>query len=235
MMLPAVMDPWAAHALYEAANLARQYPGSKVWWVCLGPKAKIQQLMMTMAQKVPFELVVLDGSSSGFKDSWEVAAALSDAISAIPGLDRSRLLVYGGWESASRAAGATLQMVGERLGIACQFQGVDEVVLNSDGSLSILERIEGGKHQLSVCKSLPVVVGWATGNLPEPPNNPQVGMLNMRTMMPAIQRAQPIRTENQDLVFLDVGLPEQKRKTRIVKDLPDDQIAREIVDWIRES
>src|ERR1035438_1629773 len=31
LMLPAVLDPWASHALYEAANLAQSTPGSKVW------------------------------------------------------------------------------------------------------------------------------------------------------------------------------------------------------------
>ena len=30
MMLPAVLDPWASHALYEAAHLAQAHPGSKV-------------------------------------------------------------------------------------------------------------------------------------------------------------------------------------------------------------
>src|SRR5512138_2801340 len=35
MMLPAVLDPWAGHALYEAANLAKKAPGSKVWLVSL--------------------------------------------------------------------------------------------------------------------------------------------------------------------------------------------------------
>ena len=30
LMLPAVLDPWAAHALYEAANLAKSNPGTKV-------------------------------------------------------------------------------------------------------------------------------------------------------------------------------------------------------------
>ena len=30
MMLPAVLDPWAGHALFEAANLAKNQPGSKV-------------------------------------------------------------------------------------------------------------------------------------------------------------------------------------------------------------
>src|ERR1039458_8044167 len=66
MMLPAVLDPWASHALYEAASLARSAPGSKVWLVSLGPKAKLQQVMMTVAQKVPFELIALDGPASGF-------------------------------------------------------------------------------------------------------------------------------------------------------------------------
>src|SRR5512137_2117007 len=89
-MLPAVMDPWASHALYEAANLAKNTPGSKVWLVSLGPKAKLQQVMMSVAQKVPFELVALDGSSSGFTDGAEVAASLAEAIQAIPGLDRSK-------------------------------------------------------------------------------------------------------------------------------------------------
>jgi electron transfer flavoprotein beta subunit len=124
-MLPHVLDPWAAHALYEAAHLAARTAGSKVWLVSLGPKAKLQQVMMTVAQKVPFELVAIDATSSGFTDAFGVSAALADAIAAIPGLDRSRLLVFGGWESASRCAGATMPMVGERLGITDQFQGVD--------------------------------------------------------------------------------------------------------------
>src|SRR3974377_1926623 len=66
MMLPAVLDPWAANALYEAANLAAKNPGSKVWLVSLGPKAKLQQVMMTIAQKVSFELVAIDTLAGGF-------------------------------------------------------------------------------------------------------------------------------------------------------------------------
>ncbi|MCX7019659.1 MAG: electron transfer flavoprotein subunit beta, partial [Candidatus Sumerlaeota bacterium] len=61
MMLPSVLDPWAGHALFEATNLAKSAPGSKVWLVCVGPKAKLQQLMMTVAQKAQFELVAVDG------------------------------------------------------------------------------------------------------------------------------------------------------------------------------
>jgi electron transfer flavoprotein beta subunit len=234
MMLPAVLDPWASHALYEAANLAKNALGSKVWLVSLGPKAKLQQVMMTVAQKVPFELVALDGPASGFTEAAEVAAALAETIQAIPGLDRSKLLLFGGWESASRGAGATMQMVAERLGILDQFQGVDQLKVGADGSLEILERIEGGKHQLSRCAGPPALLGWATGNLPEPKNNPQVGMVNMRTVMPALQKAKPTKLAAAGLSFASVSLPKQLRQTVIVKDKSPDDIAREIVEWIKK-
>ncbi len=231
-MLPSVLDPWAAHALYEAAHLARNHPGSKVWLVALAPKNRLQQLMMTVAQKVPFELVALDGPAGGFTDAGEAAEHLAGAIEGIPGLDRAKLLLFGGWESASRGAGVTLQMVGERLGIQEQFQGVDELRIDADG-FRVLERIEGGRHQVSVCSGPPMVVGWATGNLPEPPNNPQLGMQNMRTVMPALQRARSTALKAEGLRFVAVELPEQRRQTRVVKDLPVEAMAREIVEWIR--
>lgn len=235
MMLPAVLDPWAGHALFEAAWLASQTPGSKVWLCSLGPKAKLQQVMMTVAQKAPFELLALDGPASGFCDSFETAAALAGAIGAIPGLDRARLLLFGGWESASRGAGSTLQMVGERLGITEQFQGVDQIAMRADGSFEILERIEGGRHQVSVCSAPPAVLGWATGHRPEPRNNPQVGMVNMRAVMPALQRAKPAGIANTGLCFASVNLPKQQRATRVVKNMPAEEIAREIVAWMGED
>ena len=235
LMLPAVLDPWAGHALFEAAHLARRQPGSRVWLVSIGPKAKLQQVMMTVAQKVPFELVAVDGPAGGFTESAEIAAALADAIQATPGLDRSRLLVFGGWESASRGAGTTMPMVGERLGIVDQFQGVDQLTVNADGSLEILERIEGGRHLVSVCQGPPALLGWATGSLPEPPNNPQVGMQNMRTVLPALQRAKPVKVANDGLAFPRVSLPRQRRETRIVKDRPVDEIAAEIVEWLTKD
>jgi electron transfer flavoprotein beta subunit len=235
LMLPSVLDPWAASALFEAANLAKQIPGSKVTLLSVGPKAKLQQLMMSISQKVAFELVAIDASASGFTESAEVAAALADAILALPGLDRSRLLVFGGWESASRGAGSTLQMVGEKLGIVDQFQGVDKISFGADGSFEVLERIEGGKHQISSCSGCPALLGWATGNLPEPPNNPQIGMANMRTVMPALQKAKPAKLGNEGLKFVSVSLPKQRRDTKVVRDMSPDQIAQELAAWIRQE
>jgi electron transfer flavoprotein beta subunit len=235
MMLPAVLDPWAGHALYEAASLAAKTPGSKVWLVSLGPKAKLQQVMMAIAQKVPFELVAVDAPAGGFVDAFETAAALAEAIKGVAAIDRSRLLVFGGWESASRGAGATLQMVGERLEITEQFQGVDAILPAADGSFEVLERVEGGKHQRSRCVGAPAVLGWATGSLPEPRNNPQVGMANMKTVMPALQKAKPAKVGTGGIEYREVAVPKVQRETRVVKDMPPAEIARELAEWISKE
>ncbi|MBI9078975.1 MAG: electron transfer flavoprotein subunit beta [Pseudodesulfovibrio sp.] len=233
MMLPAVLDPWAGHALYEAANLAKNYPGSRVWLVSLGPKAKLQQVMMSVSQKAPFELVVADGSASGFTDSFETAKILADTIDGIADLDKSKLLLFGGWQSASRGSGAVMQMVGEMLGVTEQFQGVDRITIGSDGSIEVMERIEGGSYQKSIVDAAPAVLGWATGELPEPPNNPQIGMQNMQKNMPALQRAQPADLSGSSLSFESVEVPQQRRETRVVKDVPVEEMAKEIVEWLK--
>ncbi|MGA3046136.1 MAG: hypothetical protein ABSD67_05910 [Terracidiphilus sp.] len=235
MALPAVLDPWAASALYEAANLTAKNQPSKVWLVSLGPKAKLQQVMMTVAQKTSFEFVAIDGPIGGFPDAHSTAAVLAETIAALPGLDRERLLLFGGWESATRGAGVTLQLVGERLGITDQFQGVDQIEIRDDGSFEVLERIEGGKHQVSVCTGTPAVLGWATGNLAEPRNNPQIGMANMRGILPALQKAKPAKLEVNGLRYLSLSLPKTQRTTRVVKDMVPKAIADELLAWMREE
>ena len=235
MMLPAILDPWAAHALYEGANLVKKVAGSALWLVSMAPKAKLQQVMMTVAQKVPLQLVAVDGPSSGFADAQQTATALATAIRNIPGIDLSKLLLFGGWESASRSAGVTLQLVGEELGIVDQFQGVDAITPNDDGSFEVLERVEGARHQVSLCAGAPAVLGWATGSLGEPRNDPQVGMSNMRAIMPALQRAVAAKITADGLQYANVATPKQQRETRIVKDTPADQIASEIVQWIKQE
>ena len=120
----------------------------------------------------------------------------------------------------------------ERLAILDQFQGVDAVSVRPDGSFEVLERIEGGRHQASVCVGPPALLGWATGNLPEPRNNPQVGMANMRTVMPALQRAKSAPLSAEGLHYVSASAPKQQRQTRVVKDLSAEQVAHELAEWI---
>ena len=232
-MLPSVLDPWAACALYEAAALAKKRPGSTVTLVALGPKAKLQQLMMSVAQKAPFSLVAVNGSASGFTDAKLAAAELAKAIKAIPGYDPSKTLLFGGCASASRDAGVTIQFVAEHLGITEHFMAVDKLDLADDDSFTVLERVEGGKYLSSTCKGFPAAISWATGSLPEPPNNPQVGMMNMRTMMPALMKAAMADVGTGGISYAKVEVPASKRDTVVKKDMSADDIAKEIVEWIK--
>jgi len=78
------------------------------------------------------------------------------------------------------------------------------------------------------------LLGWATGNLPEPKNNPQIGMVNMRSVMPALQKARPVKVGAEGVTYASVALPKQQRQTRIVKDATPDDIAKEILEWIKK-
>src|SRR5208337_4079812 len=128
-----------------------------------------------------------------------------------------------------------MQLVAEQLGILDQFQGVDQLALQPDGSFEVLERIEGGRHMVSTCQGPPALLGWATGNLPEPRNNPQIGMVNMRGIMPALQKAKTAAPAPDAIRYRSASPPKQQRQTRIVKNLSAEEIAREIVAWIEQA
>ena len=83
-----------------------------------------------------------------------------------------------------------------------------------------------------MCDGPPALLGWATGNLPEPPNNPQVGMANMRTLMPSLQKARPAALTSKDIGWKSAALPKVMRETRIVKDVPAEKIAEELYAWV---
>jgi electron transfer flavoprotein beta subunit len=59
-------------------------------------------------------------------------------------------------------------------------------------------------------------------------------MVNMRTVMPALQKAKAVKVAAEGISFNSVTLPKQLRETRIVKDAPVEDIAKEILEWIRK-
>jgi electron transfer flavoprotein beta subunit len=56
-------------------------------------------------------------------------------------------------------------------------------------------------------------------------------MANMRTLMPALQKARPAPV-GQGCAYSNVALPKQQRETRIVKDKTPAEIARELAEWV---
>jgi electron transfer flavoprotein beta subunit len=57
-------------------------------------------------------------------------------------------------------------------------------------------------------------------------------MSNMRTIMPALQKAKAAKLEANGLRYVSVALPKQQRETRVVKDMSPEEIAAELVAWI---
>jgi electron transfer flavoprotein beta subunit len=58
-------------------------------------------------------------------------------------------------------------------------------------------------------------------------------MQNMQKNMPALMQAKPADLSGSSLSFASVQVPQQRRETRIVKDMPVDDMAKEIVEWIK--
>jgi electron transfer flavoprotein beta subunit len=57
-------------------------------------------------------------------------------------------------------------------------------------------------------------------------------MANMRTVMPALQRAKSAPLSAEGLLYLSASAPKQQRQTRVVKDLSAEQVAHELAEWI---
>jgi electron transfer flavoprotein beta subunit len=57
-------------------------------------------------------------------------------------------------------------------------------------------------------------------------------MANMRTVMPALQRAKSVPLTAAGLHYLSATTPKQQRRTRVVRDMSAEQIAHEIAEWI---
>ena len=53
--------------------------------------------------------------------------------------------------------------------------------------------------------------------------------------MPALQKAAPAPVGTGGVEFAAVQVPKAQRETRVVKDLGPDEIARELVEWIKKD
>ena len=239
-MLPAVLDPWAGHALYEAAHLAaRASPAARSgWW----PRPQ-GQAAAGDDDGGPEGAVRTGGPGRPGRRLHRRARDVGRSAGrghaeAIPAWTASRLLLFGGWESASRGAGVTLQMVGERLGHPRPVPGRGRADrAGRTARCEILERVEGGQHQVSVCAG---PAGGAGLGHRQPARAarttrrsawPTCAASCRRCRRPSRRAGRRRRRD----VRSRWPCPRQQRETRIVKDMTPDEIAREIVEWIRQD
>ena len=233
MVLPAVLDPWAASALYEAANLAAKNPGSKLWLVSLGPKAKLQQVMMTVAQKVAFELVPIDGPIGGFPDAHSTAAASPTPSTPSPDSTAAKLLALrrmGVGHRAARASRCSSSASGSASPTSSRAS--TRSICATTAPSKCWSASKAASTRSRSARARPPCSAGPRATCAEPRNNPQVGMANMRTIMPALQKAKAAALDANGLSYVSVSLPKQQRETRVEKNMSADEIARELVGWI---
>ena len=60
-------------------------------------------------------------------------------------------------------------------------------------------------------------------------------MANMRTIMPAIQRAKPTKVGAEGTNFASVTLPKLERETKVVKDVSAEEVAQGLIAWLSEK
>jgi len=58
-------------------------------------------------------------------------------------------------------------------------------------------------------------------------------MMNMRGVLPALQKAKSVKVSAEGVAYSKVEQPSQRRDTRIVKDTPVETIVQELVEWLR--
>jgi len=172
----------------RSGNLARVAPGSKVWLVALGPKAKLQQVMMTVAQKVPFELGPRWTSfrfpiPSRRRRPWRRPSR--------PFRAGSRPIAGVRWMGSASRGAVPLADGGRALGIAEQFPG-----RRPGEGWARRQPGDPGAHRRRAAPGFGVRrasgrAGLGTGNLPDAANNPQIGMANMRAIMPPCNAPRP--------------------------------------------
>ncbi|MGC4052723.1 MAG: hypothetical protein QM757_25615 [Paludibaculum sp.] len=128
-----------------------------------------------------------------------------------------------------------MQMVGEQLGITEQFQAVDELASSESAPSKSWNapRADDTKSPVLRRSSRPVL-GWATGNLLRAVQQSadRHGQHARHHARPAEGQGRPASTIP---LLVSVTLPDSQRQTKIVKDIPADQIAQEIADWIRQG
>jgi electron transfer flavoprotein beta subunit len=56
----------------------------------------------------------------------------------------------------------------------------------------------------------------------------------MRAVMPALQRAKPVKLAGQGVAFASVTVPRQQRETKVIRDMSVDRVASELAAWIKE-
>ena len=128
------------------------------------------------------------------------------------------------------------RMMQNMQGAAACMQGIDQARLEAFGQRA--EKVESeikalcAKGERDAAQSKGLSFAREVNTDPDMLKMRECGE-NMRGMMPALQKASPAPLTGEGMTFKSVELPQQMRETRIVKDTPAADVAKEIVEWLK--
>lgn len=213
-----IINPYDEFAIEEALKTKEKLGGdSKVYVISVGDDSVKETLRKALAMGAD-EAILL--KSSGFKDSFGIAKALSEEIKSL-GCE----LVFFGKQSVDFDSGITGQLVSEMLGYNCVSVVVDFKLENNK---IIAEReIEGGREVVET--ELPAVITAQKG-LNEPRYASLKGIMaaKKKTIM-----EKPALESSGYSEILDMHLPPSKQPGRILG--TDKSAVPELVKLLREE
>ena len=139
--------------LYEAAHLATTVPGSKVWLVSLRPEGKAaagdddrwsESQLRTGADRRPHRRIQRCAFHRGRVSPRAIAAIAESGPQSNAPLRRMGV-------SHARRRRHVCNSPANGLVLATSFKVSTRSTMRDDGSFEVLERVEGGRHQVSVC------------------------------------------------------------------------------------
>ena len=221
-----VMNPYDEFAVEEAVKLRDANPGSQVWVMSLGPKARVVESLRTALAMGVDEAIVIN--ADGYVDSFATAKALAEAIKTEGGAK----VVFSGKLAIDDNASSVSQMVAE-------FLNIPHTTVVSKFSYSgenvVVERdVEGGAKEV-VQMMTPAVVAANKGlNMPRYASLPGIMKAKKKTIKELEMSALGVSGSDVKVKHAQFTLPAEKPAVKMISGDAGAQ-ANELVNLLRNE
>jgi len=152
-----VLNPYDEYAVEEAVKLRDATPGSQVWVVSVGPKARVVESLRTALAMGSDEAIVINAENS---DNFSTAKALAEVIKAEGGAK----VIFSGKMAIDDNSSSVSQMLAEFLQVP-HATVVSKFALSGE-SITVERDIEGGAKEVLQLMAPAVVAANKGLNMP---------------------------------------------------------------------
>lgn len=220
-----VMNPYDEFAVEEAIKFREANPGTQVFVISVGPKARVQEVLRTALAMGADEGVVVNAPEN--IDSLQTAKYLASAIKAEGGAD----LIFTGKTAIDDNANSVNQMLAHFLEVP--HVNVVSKFKFSGGQIEAQRDVEGGTRELVELQA-PAVIGANKGlNMPRYASLPGIMKAKKKQIKEheASVLAPDLKTKSR---FISFAMPPEKPPVKLITGEPAKQ-ANELVQLLRDE